>query len=144
MPPHDAAVQQLENLGAKLKWDASNQVILVDLSSCITANAGLDHVQYLPHVATLVLPALVDDSGLRSIGKLAALERLDLRPCGSITDARMVDVARLINLQVLTLPPQISDAGLKPLVSLSNLRQLNVSYCRSLTDAGLTTIAALD
>ena len=71
MPPHDAAVQQLENLGAKLKWDASNQVILVDLSSCITANAGLDHVQYLPHVATLVLPALVDDSGLRSIGKLA-------------------------------------------------------------------------
>ncbi|MEZ0543060.1 c-type cytochrome domain-containing protein [Fibrella arboris] len=60
-----------------------------------------------------------------------------------ITDAAIVSIARLKNLQKLHLErTRITDAGLKSLTGLPNLEYLNL-YGTAITDAGLATLSSL-
>jgi hypothetical protein len=80
------------------------------------------------------------DVELAYVGDLSALKSFTCFD-GAVTDAGMVHLNGLTNLQFLFLGfPQITDAGLVHLKGLTNLRSLSLD-CPRITDAGLEHLA---
>lgn len=83
-----------------------------------------------------LIDSRVTDAGLKDIGRLTTLTRLDLAgtPVG---DAGLKEVARLTNLTHLSLKgTRITDAALAELSSLKNLQQLYLGQAK-ITDRGV-------
>ncbi len=92
-----------------------------------------------------ILQLVATDTGLKYY--LAAIEPrsvLDLRGWFRITDAGLMHLTGLTNLQDLTLSStKITDAGLVHLKGLTKLETLNLNFCRQITDAGLVHIKGM-
>jgi hypothetical protein len=106
----------------------------------------LVHLEGLSELTGLSLnDSLVDDTGLRHVGRLHQLQELDLSRLQNVTDAGLRQVENLTELRRLNLSgiENITNAGLRHLRSLVNLRQLSLSLCYSITDAGLENLDRL-
>ena len=110
-------VAELKNLGAEI---TSNEQGAISVNLALQGN-GTSIDAELVH-----LKALED--------RLGKLESLNLG-IALITDAGLVHLKDLTNLQVLYLPNQITDAGLVPLAGM-NLKTLNIPK-EAKTDSGL-------
>jgi hypothetical protein len=90
----------------------------------------------------------VTDAELASLDQLrdlTALQDLDLRGCGRVTDAGLAHLAGLTALQVLSLRgcENMTDAGLAHLAGLTALQDLDLEWCKNVTDAGLAHLQGL-
>jgi hypothetical protein len=82
-------------------------------------NSQLKHLEKLTELETLVLPALVDDTGLAQVAKIKSLRTL-------IIDQN-----------------QITDKGLEVLAGMEQLRLLDLSKCERVTGTGLKHLSSL-
>ncbi len=85
----------------------------------------------------------VSDSGLEQLKDIETLVELDVSENSLISDAGMVHLGTMKNLQKLNLwRLQISDAGLEPLGRLTNLAWLNLDNTLT-SDVGLPALSGL-
>lgn len=107
--------------------------------------AGAEMVQEGPDVVSITFKAgsKVTDRELALIGQLPKLRILNLAFCSDITDAGMMPLSNLNDLQTLILTDTpIGDPGLRPLAGLTNLRELELNQTK-ITDAGLARLIDL-
>jgi serine/threonine protein kinase/Leucine-rich repeat (LRR) protein len=115
----------------------------VNLRHCAVTADGLEHLEQLKHLKTLVLTnTSVTDDCLARLQGLTELESLSLDGT-QVTDFGLAKLETLKNLRILLLNrTQVTDAGLVHLESLSKLEAL---YLREMqvTDAGLAHLNGL-
>jgi len=80
----------------------------LDLEGTESGGEELAQLADLPKLQTLTLGPLTEDAQLAALGKLAALQDLDLRGCKKLSDAGLRHLQGLTKLQTLSLPPQIA------------------------------------
>jgi F-box/leucine-rich repeat protein 14 len=116
---------------------------LTDAALCLLQEEGSSCRRTLRRL-NLSFCAGITDGGLRSLGRLGALEALCLRACDNIGDRGLAHLAeasvRLNSLDVSFCA--VSDTGLAHIAGgLFSLRQLAVVGCCRITDEGLCRVA---
>jgi Leucine-rich repeat (LRR) protein len=111
-----------------------------------TSDAGLEHLAGLTNLTDLTnLTGFLRDDMPNLIGPglrhLKGLRKMDLRRTG-VTDAGLVGVKDLKQLEELWLPSRITDAGLVHVSGLTSLKQLNLQEA-PVTDEGLKQLHGL-
>jgi hypothetical protein len=98
---------------------------------------GMVHLERMPTLEVLELPATITDAGLRILPSLPTLRVLSLRTNIAITDESLVAVGACPTLQVLDLSETtINDAGLAYLRDIPQLMVLDL-WNTPVSDAGL-------
>lgn len=160
----EIAVICLQEAGAKLKVNAEDQIISIDVSHSLANDLTLEHLGALPHIdsinctnapaitgqtlhalANLPLKTLylggtsLDDAGLTHLKPLSGLESLNLSGT-KITDAGLPAIDALVHLKTLSLADTaITDAGLVQLRDLRELKTLNLRRTK-VTLAGVSEL----
>jgi len=92
-----------------------------------------------------VTNANITDRGLAALAtlKLPQLETLTIGYTTNITDAGLVQIARMHSVRWLSLMvcPSITDAGLPSLLTMTNLTALDLRGCTGITDEGVLLLA---
>jgi hypothetical protein len=83
----------------------------LDLEGTAVGGAELGQLQDLPKLRTLVPGPATEDIQVEALRNFSALEELDLRGCHNLSDAALVHLEKLTNLQTVWLPQQITDEG---------------------------------
>ena len=150
----DAAISKLkkalpncdiERVGQR---DSSRQRRTVRLPGSTTDKQLAQKVKGLTRVSLwldLTYCTKITDAGLVHLKGLTNLEWLNLKLCRQITDAGLAHLKGLTKLTLLNLAgcDQITDAGLVHLKGLTTLKGLSLSCCRQITDAGLAHLKGL-
>jgi len=97
--------------GALRHLAALHDLESLDLEGSSIVGDHLDQLANLPKLSALALGPLTTDSTLDKLVELRALEQLDLRACGRLTEASYERLARLRNLKRLWLPTHIARKG---------------------------------
>jgi Leucine-rich repeat (LRR) protein len=115
----------------------------LDLSATSVSDAGLAHLVAATKLKQLFLEGTkLTDDGLLLVGRLKALEELDLSRLEGISDEGLAALAGLKNLNVLHLSGSpISDAGLAHLRGLKQLQSLETTGTK-VTPEGLQKLQA--
>ena len=102
---------------------------------------GWTLLQTLPRLTHLCTPYGLTDEEMAGIATLPTVDEMEI-VADRLTDAGLVSLAKLRNLQVLHLEgtPMMTDEGLKALATLPRLRHLRLSG--PFTDQGLAYLAA--
>jgi Leucine-rich repeat (LRR) protein len=86
----------------------------------------------------------IDDAALDHLRALSGLRELNLFGCRNVTDAGLVRLRELPNLEVLTLSnTAVTDAGMIHLTGSTRLRELRLFGCSNVGDAGVTPLRLL-
>jgi Leucine-rich repeat (LRR) protein len=114
------------------------------LPDYITEDEDLAMLIALPVPGKLVVNGCeISDNGLKSIGALQGLRRLDLSGCSRITAAGMQHLSQLKELESLCLArTPLTDDSLRPLAKITKLGGLDLSHT-NVTDAGLANLGHL-
>jgi type 1 glutamine amidotransferase len=166
-----AAVHRIDQRGGQCGFDASGNLVAVDLASerVSVANADLPCLLALPHLKQLklsgsgisnagvkqigsiaglaelsLLDAQIDDAGLAELARLTSLTSLSIRRSSQISDAgleHLRQLAKLTDLGLLDLA--ITDRGLEKIKDITRLRALDLRGCSQLTDAGIGQLRGL-
>jgi hypothetical protein len=137
------AIEALRTCGAELTFDdhdPARPVIGVRLSARQITDDDLRHIEALPQLRALYLPATpISDAGMIRLSRMRNLETLDL--CGtSIGDdglRHLRDVGSLRTLLLWDTP--VTDAGLRHLANLDKLDRLELGRT-GVSDAGLIAV----
>jgi len=103
------------------------------------AEAGLRLLKELPALRMLDFADNLTDSGLKLIGQITQLERLDIESCRQITNEGLKSLKKLINLRELHLSSRIGDPGLVHLKNLEKLKKL-VAFSSRITERGIARL----
>ncbi len=108
--------EQLEKLGAIIRVNEQDRIILVDFSFASITDAGLVHLEGLTSLRQLVLRnAPITNAGLVHLERLTSLKILVLTGT-PVTDAGLVHLKGLTDLTFLALNnTRITDAGVREL-----------------------------
>lgn len=142
----EQAAEALRRIGGRIiveRKTSGQPVLAVNLSRGTAADADLEHLRALPHVAYLYLEdAYLTDAGLTVVGELRELQTLDLR-FTSIGDAGLAHLGRLQQLRSLNLTnTKVADTGLEHLKQLPQLERLRLGFT-AVTDSGLKHLTPL-
>ena len=149
---HIAALRTLERLGLchSLVTDAGiahigrlTRMRELDLGQCprLTGKA-MAHLTKLKGLKDLGIGhTAIDDEGCQYLAELPNLEKLFAAP-SRVTDAGVVRLKTLKNLEVLCVGPGITDAGLVHLAGMTKLKTLYLPECQ-ITDEGLRKLQGL-
>ena len=146
---------------------ALRNLVRLSLGETKVTDAGLDHLQGLSKIQTLSLQATritddgldqikamegirelnlsqteITDNGLAKLVALNYLTELDLYNCEQVTDAGMVHISQLGDLQRLVAPNKMTGEGLQQLVKLANLQALELSSTQ-ITDADVGQLTGM-
>jgi internalin A len=168
-PKEIAAIQAASDKISAIQDNRSDNVYFVGASSDRQQpRVWLKHLKGLHNLKELVLPEFItedddlailvglpvpeklvvrhcdlSEKGLKSIGALHGLRRLDLSGCGHITAAGMAHLVGLTDLDALNFDSTpLNDDGLQPLAKLSKLEGLTLSRTK-ISDGGLKSLAGL-
>jgi len=83
----------------------------LDLEGTEAGGAELAQLKDLPKLRTLVLGSATDDAQIEVLRNLPALRELDLRGCRNVSDAGVLHLQGLTNLQTIWLPRQVTEQG---------------------------------
>jgi Leucine-rich repeat (LRR) protein len=98
----DSALKQLKKL---------SRLEFLDLEGTQAGGAELAELKDLPKLQTLVLGSATEDAQIEALGNFASLKELDLRGCRNVSDAGVLQLQGLTNLQTLWLPRQVTEQG---------------------------------
>jgi len=114
------------------------------LSSVGVSPTGLALLSELPHIEELSTPMGLSDSGIVEVAKMQSLKRLHMAR-DQLTDAGLRSLGKLASLEVLDLygNPRMTDDGLKALTHLHSLRYLRLGMEGPFTDRGIAHLASL-
>ncbi|MGD0899889.1 MAG: hypothetical protein ABR915_18810 [Thermoguttaceae bacterium] len=128
-PPGDPWLRRL------LGDDFFMNVVKLDLTRTEITDAGLEHLDWLPHLRSLSLGERITDAGLVHLQGLPQFHTLNLRAT-KVADAGLAHLQGLPRLQSLYLGERITDAGLVHLQALPQLHTLNLRATK-VTGAGI-------
>ena len=140
------AIADIKQLGGTVTLDEKSPgkpVISVDLHGTKVTDAGLENLQDLPQLQSLVLfNTQITDAGLAHLKGLTKLRGLSLDTT-KVTDAGLIHLKGLTQLQSLGLThTKVTDAGLVHLKGLAQLRWLGLTQTQ-VSDAGLAHLKGL-
>lgn len=98
----DSALKQVKKL---------SRLVSLDLEGTVAGGAELAQLKDLAKLQTLVLGPATDDVQMEALRNLAALKELDLRGCRNVSDAGLLHLQGLTNLQAIWLPRQVTEEG---------------------------------
>jgi hypothetical protein len=114
------------------------------LSSVGVSPRGLALLAQLPQIEELSTPMGLSDAGMAEIAKMQSIKRLHVAR-DQLTDAGLRSLGKLASLEVLDLygNPRMTDDGLKSLTHLHSLRYLRLGKEGHFTDRGMAHLASL-
>ena len=114
------------------------------LSSVGVSPRGLALLARLPQIEELSTPMGLSDEGMAEIAKMQSIKRLHVAR-DQLTDAGLRSLGKLASLEVLDLygNPRMTDDGLKSLTHLHSLRYLRLGKEGHFTDRGMAHLASL-
>ncbi len=126
-----AAAEAIKKTNALAVPDESGRIVSVNLATVETPEALADAVAQLPALSHVVAlnggRTAIKDEHLEAIGRMAALESLDLTETG-ITDEGVKHLRSLGDIKTLVLTgTKITDASVDVIGGLSSLRSVDVS-----------------
>src|SRR5262249_23303116 len=100
----EAGLARIKDLGGKLEFGASGQLIGIDFRKKEISGDQLEPLKQFPELTSLVLwgPG-VANATLAPVAALKALTELELDQCTSVTDAGLEHIAGLVNLRSINL-----------------------------------------
>lgn len=149
LPPAGLAAWA-DSVGGGYEVDAEGVVVALDLAGCKVADADLIGLARASHLRSLVVQGNVTATGAAHLGRVKALEVLDLRDAqigdtglahlaglpalrdlslsrAGVTDRGLLEVAKMISLERLALSRSaVTDSGLPALQPLARLRHLDL------------------
>ena len=114
------------------------------LSGVGVSPGGLALLAELPRIEELSTPLGLSDAGVAEIAKMQSIKRLHVAQ-DQLTDAGLRSLGKLASLEVLDLygNPRMTDDGLKALTHLHSLRYLRLGKEGPFTDRGMAHLASL-
>jgi hypothetical protein len=137
------AAVEIEKLGGKIEFNASREVVKVDLNNAKITDADLRHLEKFTELEWLdVRVTPIGDDGAAHLSNLRKLKFLNISRT-SLSDKGLASLRGLTELETLFLgTTKITDEGLKNIERFSKLKKLSV-FRTAVTDAGLTSIEKL-
>jgi Leucine-rich repeat (LRR) protein len=142
--PEEDARELLDSVGAKLRTDASGQIVAVDLSQTMARDDALAAIGVFPQVQTINCNGAerITGSGLAALAGLTRLESLYLANT-SVDDAGLSSIQHLSSLTTLQLGgTKVTDKGMDALDHLVHLKTLSLGGT-TVTDRGLVHLRDL-
>lgn len=99
---NDAALKQVKKL---------SNLESLDLEGTQAGGAELAQLKDLAKLRTLVLGSATEDAQFDALLEFSALRELDLRGCRNVTDAGVLRLQALTNLDTIWLPRQVTEEG---------------------------------
>jgi len=116
----------------------------VDLSGTAINGEGLEHLIRLPLRKLNLRASALTDVGLIKVGKMLALEDLNIRQTPIRHDANLEQLANLPHLRKLNVMTcKVGDMGMEAIGKIRSLQSLNIEDNSDITTAGMDSIGKL-
>jgi len=137
------AAAEIEKLGGKIEYNASREVVKVDLHGAKITDADLKHLERFAGLEWLDLRLTsIGDEGIAHLAGLRYLKFLNVFRT-NMTDTGLANLRGMIDLETLLMGgTKVTDEGLKNIERLGKLKKLSV-FQTAVSDEGLKSLEKL-